>query len=259
VTQERHTVALPGAKLALVLHLPAGAAPCPCVVACHGLSASKDSDKYLLLGDELPRAGLALARFDFRGCGESSGREDETTIATRLEDIRAVLALLEGHARLDRRFGLLGSSLGGFVALHLAAERAGLPVVTWNAPASLEDLGDDARRSEGIGIPFLLELSSHTYATSPAGVTRHLAIHGEADDVVPVEHGAVLHARAAEPCDLVIIPGADHRLTDPDHRGEALARSLEWYLRYLGDLDGSPKPPTLGDAPAQPGRPSKLV
>ena len=233
MTPERHTVALPGGKLALVLHLPDGPGPFPCVVALHGLGAGKDTDKYVLLGEEVPRAGLALARFDFRGCGESSGREDETTIETRLEDARAVVALLEGHARLDRRFGLLGSSLGGFVALHFAAERAELSVVTWNAPASLEDLGDDATRSEGIGIPFLLELSSHRYATSPAGVPRHLAIHGEADAVIPVEHGAILFARAAEPCDLVIIPGGDHRLTDMGHCRIAVERSLEWLRRYL--------------------------
>ena len=89
---ERHTVALPGGELALVLHLPDSAGPTPCVLACHGLSASKDSDKYLLLGAALPRAGLALARFDFRGCGESTGREDETTVGTRIDDVRAVTA-----------------------------------------------------------------------------------------------------------------------------------------------------------------------
>ena len=105
--------------------------------------------------------------------------------------------------------------------------------MTWNSPASLDDLGDDAPRSDGIGVPFLLELSSHRYAASPAGVPRHLVIHGEADDVVPVEHGAILHARAAEPCDLILIAGADHRLTDPDHRREAITRSLEWLQRWL--------------------------
>ena len=232
--QERHTVALPGGKLALVLHLPDAARPSPCVVACHGLGASKDSDKYLLLGEEFTRAGLALARFDFRGCGESSGREDETTVATRVEDARAVLSYLGAHARLDQRFGLLGSSLGGFVALHVAAERGdALPVVTWNAPASLEDLGDDAGRDASIGTPFLLELASHCYDPSPAGVSHHLAIHGDADDVVPVEHGTILYARAAEPCDLVIIEGGDHRLTDPGHRQDAVRRSLEWLRRFL--------------------------
>src|SRR4029453_3904676 len=137
------------------------------------------------------------------------------------------------HPRLARRFGLLGWSLGGFVALHLASERAGLPVATWNAPANLEDLGDEAQHSDGIGGPFLLGLSPPRSAGPPVGVARHLTIHGEADEVVPVEHGTILHARAAEPCDLVIIPGADHPLTDPGHPRDAVARSLDWLSRYL--------------------------
>jgi alpha-beta hydrolase superfamily lysophospholipase len=231
---ERHAVPLPDAKLALVLHLPDAPAPGPCVVACHGLSASKDSDKYLLLGAEVPRAGLALARFDFRGCGESSGREEETTIASRIEDVRAVLRFLAGHPRLDGRVGLLGSSLGGFVALHVAAARdEAPPVVTWNAPANLDDL-DEGEERPGIGLPFLLERSTHRFDQAPEGVRGHLVIQAEADEVVPPEHGAVLHARAAEPCDLVVIPGADHRLTDADHRAEAVARSLAWFRRFLG-------------------------
>ncbi len=118
---ERHAVDVPGGRLSLVLHLPADPISAPCVVACHGLSASKDSDKYLLLGAELPAAGLALARFDFRGCGESTGREEDTTVATRIEDVESVMAVLAAHPRLSGAFGLLGSSLGGFVALHVAA------------------------------------------------------------------------------------------------------------------------------------------
>ena len=60
---------MPGGTVALVLHLPDWDDPHPWVVACHGLSASKDSDKYLLLASELTAAGLAFARFDFRGGG----------------------------------------------------------------------------------------------------------------------------------------------------------------------------------------------
>ncbi len=143
IAEERHRVAVGDGQLALVLHLPASPARVPCVVACHGLNASKNSEKYLLLGAELPAAGLALARFDFRGCGESSGREEDTTIASRIADVEAVIRALAGHPRLDGRFGLLGSSLGGFVALFVASRRPGTPVVTWNAPASLTDLAND--------------------------------------------------------------------------------------------------------------------
>jgi hypothetical protein len=237
VSEERHTVALPAGKLALVLHLPPGGARGPCIVACHGLGTSKDGDKYLALGAELPAEGLAVARFDFRGCGESSGNEEETTTATRLEDARAVIDTLRGHPRLDGRFGLLGSSMGGFVALHLAHERAdGTPVVTWNAPSSLTDLiQSETTDGRGFGLPLVLEIAEHRYAEAPSGVARHLVVHGDADDVVPVDHGAVLHARAAEPCDLLIVRGADHRFSEPAHRAEALAHTRAWFGRFLGE------------------------
>jgi pimeloyl-ACP methyl ester carboxylesterase len=206
------------------------------VVACHGLRASKDSDKYLLLATELPRAGLALARFDFRGCGESTGTEDETTVATRIADVEALMGFLAGHSRLSGRFGLLGSSLGGFVALHVAARRQDdTPVVTWNAPAHLLDLADRVD-TEGVGVPFLLELATHRHDAAP-GVARHLVIQGDADDVVPLEHGVVLHSRARPPCDLVVVPGGDHRLTDPTHRRAAVADSVRWFGRFFSPAD----------------------
>ena len=230
---ERHAVDVPGGRICLVLHLP-DAAKAHCVVACHGLGASKESEKYLLLGAECPAAGYALARFDFRGCGESPGREEDTTIATRIEDVEAVLKLLGAHPRLSGELGLLGSSLGGFVALHVAASGGGYPVVTWNAPSNLFDLAHDERHDgRGIGVPLLMELSTHRYDSSPAGVPGHLVIQGEADDVVPLEHGVVLHSRAAEPCELIVVPGADHRLTDPDHRRQAVEASLAWFRKLL--------------------------
>jgi dipeptidyl aminopeptidase/acylaminoacyl peptidase len=228
----RHVVPAGGGHVALVLHLPA-ATPAPCVVACHGLSASKDSDKYLLLGTALPAAGLALARFDFRGCGEASGREDETTIATRIEDAEAVLAFLARERALDGRVGLLGSSLGGFVALWVALGRA-LPVVTWNAPATLAGLAAaPPEERPGVGDALRREFEEGRFAEAPKGVARHLVIHGAADDVVPVAHGRRLRERAAEPADLLVLPGADHRLTDPGHRARAVEASRAWLARFL--------------------------
>jgi pimeloyl-ACP methyl ester carboxylesterase len=209
VTAERFRVPVAGGALALVLHLPARD-PAPCVVACHGFGTSKDGDKFLMLAETLPASGLALARFDFRGCGESSGSEEEATIASRIEDVEAVLSRLASHRRLDGRVGLLGSSLGGFVALHVAARRPGLPVVTWNAPASLTELAnDDLEESRRLGVPFALEYATGRYALA-------------------------LHERASEPCELLLIPGGDHRLTDPAHRADAVAASRDWLLRFLG-------------------------
>jgi len=233
---ERLRVAVPGGgHVAVVLHRPEGSDRVPCVLACHGLSASKDSDKYLLLGAELPRAGLGLARFDFRGCGESSGVESDTTIATRLEDATCVLERLAAHPGLDGRVGLLGSSLGGFVALHVAAARDSdaMPVVTWNAPAALHDLGDEVRQDRaGLGPSFFAELASKRYAEAP-GVPRHLIVQGDADTVVPVRHAAALARRARQPFECRIIAGGDHRLTALAHRLEAVRASVAWLRGFL--------------------------
>jgi pimeloyl-ACP methyl ester carboxylesterase len=206
------------------------------------MGASKDSDKYLLLGRELPGAGLALARFDFRGSGESGGSHREATIATRAADLDAVLDHLADRPGLDGRFGLLGSSLGGFVALWVAAGRAAagtpLPVVTWNAPASLRDLpGADPEQA---GPALVAEVQRGERALAPAGVPRVLVIQADRDEVVPPAHGRLLFERAREPRALHVIAGADHRLSETAHRLEALTLSRRWLLAHL--TAGHPAP-----------------
>jgi fermentation-respiration switch protein FrsA (DUF1100 family) len=235
VSELRFRVTVGAAEVVGVLHLPpAGAAGVPCVVACHGMGASKDSDKYLLLGRELPGSGLALARFDFRGSGESGGRHEDATIETRAADVEAVLDHLAKRPELDGRFGLLGSSLGGYVALWVASARAGgapLPVVTWNAPASLHDL--PGANPDQAGRALVAEVLRGDRAEAPRGVPRVLVVQADHDDVVPPAHGRRLFERAAEPRALHVIAGADHRLTDPVHRAEALDQSRRWLSRHL--------------------------
>jgi dipeptidyl aminopeptidase/acylaminoacyl peptidase len=236
---ERLELLVGGQRLAGVLHLPAGSRPVPCVVACHGMGASKDSDKYLLLGRELPKARLALARFDFRGSGESGGSWRESTVASRIADAEALLAHLATHPRLNGRRGLLGSSLGGYVALWAAARRrswasGAVPVVTWNAPAELSGLpAQPISEESGLGPAMVAEISTGRHAEAPAGVDHLLVIQGEADEVVPPRHARLLYDLAGERRELQLLPGADHRLSDMSHRMQALALSREWLARWL--------------------------
>jgi len=238
VTGPRFRVTVGSADVVGVLHLPE-TRPSPCVVACHGLGASKDSDKYLLLARELPAAGLALARFDFRGSGESGGLHRDATIATRIADLEAILDHLAKQPALDGRFGLLGSSLGGFVASWVAAGRAPsdppLPLVTWNAPASLRDLPN--ADPDQAGPALVAEVRRGEHAEVPAGIPRMLVIQADRDEVVPPIHGRRLFERAREPKALHPIIGADHRLTEPSHRLEALGESRRWLLAHLAHRD----------------------
>jgi len=231
---ERFSMRVDGVDVVGVLHLPLSG-PAPCVVACHGMGASKDSDKYLLLGRDFPEAGLALARFDFRGSGESGGLYRDATIASRIADLEAVLERLAGHPSLDGRFGLLGSSLGGFVALWVASRhRRTMPVVTWNAPANLASLavspGADVTSP---GAALVAEVRAGRHVDAPDGAGHVLVVQGQADDVVPPGQAQVLFERAGEPRELCLLPGADHRLSDPFHRLEAVKRSRDWFTHHL--------------------------
>ena len=75
------------------------------------------------------------------------------------------------------------------------------------------------------------------HAGAPTGVSHLLVIQGEADAVVPPAHGQALYARAREPRDLHWIPRADHRLTDPRHRMDAVERSRGWMTKHLGESE----------------------
>jgi dipeptidyl aminopeptidase/acylaminoacyl peptidase len=231
---ERFSLRVDGVDVVGVLHLPPSG-PAPCVVACHGMGASKDSDKYLLLGRDFPEAGLALARFDFRGSGESGGLYRNATIASRIADLEAVLEHLARDPALDGRFGLLGSSLGGFVALWVASRhRRVMPVVTWNAPANLASLAaSPCADVTSPGAALVAEVRAGRHLDAPAGASHVLVVQGLADDVVSPGHAEILFERAREPRELCLLSGADHRFSDPLHRLEAVKRSRDWFTRHL--------------------------
>jgi len=235
--QERLTIPAGSARLAAVLHLPeTSPGPWPCVVTLHGLMSSKDSDKYILVGEEFARRGIAVCRFDYRGCGESDGVVTETTVAQRVADSLAVVRTMRAHPSLSGRVALLGSSLGAYVALFVAAVDPRIKAVAaWATPADLQDLAADPEtvRDYELGDPFLEELSAGKYLRAPVGVRYCLFVHGDQDDLVPVSHAHRLYAAALNPRQIEVIPGGNHQLTDPAHRQRAVGLSLGWIERYV--------------------------
>src|SRR5258705_12024451 len=117
-----------------------------------------------------------------------------------------VLAHPSRRPGLDGRFGLLGSSLGGYVALWAASRvtaGASVPVVTWNAPAALRELAHADPGESGAAL--VAEVRRGAHADAPAGVARLLVIQAERDEVVPPAHGRVLFDRARDPKRLHVI------------------------------------------------------
>jgi dipeptidyl aminopeptidase/acylaminoacyl peptidase len=64
-------------------------------------------------------------------------------------------------------------------------------------------------------------------------VSNCLAIHGEEDELVPLDQALGIFYNLGVPKELHVIGGADHRLTDPAHRQRAIELSLDWFKEYL--------------------------
>jgi dipeptidyl aminopeptidase/acylaminoacyl peptidase len=224
-----------GHKISGILHLPEKENP-PCVIASHGLLSSKDSEKYIALGRRISRAGMAMLRFDFRGIGESEGGEEDNTISKKIDDLRSAIDFARSCRGLEDRIGLVGSSLGGFLSLKKASTDQEIKaVVIWATPLHVGDL-KSKERDEDTPLPpeaFFEDLQKHRLLPLLPKVSNCLVIHGEKDELVPVDQAMEIFLNLNVPKELHIIGGADHRLTDSLHRQRAVELTVEWFKRYL--------------------------
>jgi pimeloyl-ACP methyl ester carboxylesterase len=91
----------------------------PTLVFLPGYASDMEGTKALALDAFAERNGFGLLRFDYSGTGSSGGRFEDGTLELWLEESLAMLdQLTEGP------LVLVGSSMGGWLALHLALLRA---------------------------------------------------------------------------------------------------------------------------------------
>ena len=224
-----------GCKISGILHLPEKENP-PCVVASHGLLSGKDSEKYIALGERLSQEGVAMLRFDFRGIGESEGTEEDNTVSKKVADLGEAINFVRSHPALANRIGLLGSSLGGFLSLIKASvDKEIRAIVIWATPLHMDDL-KSKERDEDTPLPpeaFFKDLPKHRLFPLLPKVSNCLVIHGEKDELVPLNQAWEIFQNLCAPKEIHVIGGADHRLTDPQHRQRAMDLSVEWFNEYL--------------------------
>ena len=166
--------------------------------------------------------GHTVLAFDMENHGESPA--GATTMGPReLLDAHTAADFLKGRGY--KRLVLMGTSMGGAVAIDLAAEEPAVAgVITDGAFSRPEVVVASHLGRHGYPFPGLLadvtlaELGWRT-GTSEARAIDHVArlrgrpllmIHGEKDHVVPVEDAKRLFAAAREPKQLWLVPGADH-------------------------------------------------
>ncbi len=116
-----------GLTLAGTLTLPEGDGPFAAALLITG-SGPQDRDEeilghkpFLVIADDLTRAGMAVLRVDDRGVGGSQGVDAQASFDDLVEDALAGVAFLAAHPEIDSgRIGLIGHSQGGYVAPGVA-------------------------------------------------------------------------------------------------------------------------------------------
>ena len=113
----------------------------PWIILCHGLGTNRADLLDIAAG--LHAAGFSLLLFDFRGHGNSAGRM--TSFGwTEQQDLEGALALLSRQAEIPTTpYGVYGISMGGSVALLVAARDERIGAVAVDSPyTSLQETLD---------------------------------------------------------------------------------------------------------------------
>jgi alpha/beta superfamily hydrolase len=240
---------LRGQHLIGILHHPSTTHPTAAVVVCHGMESSKESEKLVALSRQLSERGILALRFDFGCSGESEGKFEDVTYSGEVEDLRAAYELVLKYR--PNKIGILGSSMGGTVALLFAArEKQVAAIVTIAAPVHPERFTErfltpeEARqwRTKGyivyheqrLNVSLLDDLEKIDVPGAARNVAcPALVIHGDRDDTVPVEEGRELYAALGGAKKLYILEGANHRLTEPAELQTAVAEAIDWLTQHL--------------------------
>ncbi len=236
-TFEQHKLSFPcdGLGIDAVLHRPPGDKP-PVVIGSHGLFSNGDSPKQIALAESLNTTGIAYLRLDHRGCGLSEGEFDAvTTLDGRVRDIIEAVHVLKHALGHPFRLGLFGSSLGGTTCLAAAAELNPDRLVTLAAPVDSRSLLARAQSNPTVTLPSVFATDAFQFDLTGRleNLGNLLVIHGEADEVVPVEHARKIYAASREPKRLLINPGGDHRVTDPRHQKTFIEACRNWFETLL--------------------------
>ena len=219
----------------------------PTLMFLPGYASDMEGTKALALDAFAAQRGMAMLRFDYSGTGSSAGTFDEGTLERWLEEAVAVLDGLSSGPVI-----LVGSSMGGWIALHLAllrSERVHALVGIAAAP-DFTEWGFTKEQKAALQRDGRIE-ETNPYGPEPSVFTRDFwqsgqqlrlldseividcpvrLLHGDLDQEVPLDVAfRLMRAVRSSDVQLNVIKGGGHRLSEP-HEIRAILATVESLL-----------------------------
>ena len=217
------------------------------VVLGHGVTGNKDRPFVVALGEGLAAAGISALRFSFSGNGTSEGNFTDSTISKEVEDLGAVLDHLKGYAVC-----YVGHSMGGAVGVLRASEDKRIQLLVSLAgmvhtKAFAQREFGDVTPDEGfmwdepdcpLSQAYMDDLTQINTVVdlSPQITIPWLLVHGDEDDVVPIEDSHDILAKTDGQAQLVTLEGANHVFSD-EYTPVMVEKVIAWIKTQLTNLN----------------------
>ena len=203
----------------------------PTLVFLPGYASDMEGTKALALDAFAEQRGLGMLRLDYSGTGSSGGKFEDGTLARWLEEALAAVDSLTAGPLI-----VIGSSMGGWIALHLALLRPER-VQALVGIAAAPDFTDWGFATTEVAVAQGLTRTFWESGQQLRLLDREIAIdcpvrlvHGDADEEVPLDVAfRTMRALRSSDVQLNVLKGGGHRLSQP-HEIAAILGTAEALL-----------------------------
>lgn len=199
------------------------------VVLGHGVTGNKDRPLIVAVAEGLAKKGWPCIRFSFSGNGGSQGKFEDSCISKEVDDLLSILKTIPQEIRI----AYIGHSMGAAVGVKTAATDMTIQALVSlagmvNTAGFLEREFGDVEPGNGFMWDEPSCPLSQRYADDMKEIgtvlpeIEHLIvplllIHGDEDDVVPIEDSRLAFKTAKSHKELLEISGAGHSFGDESY------------------------------------------
>ncbi|MFC5647810.1 alpha/beta hydrolase family protein [Paenibacillus solisilvae] len=225
----------------------------PLIIICHGFIGNRMGTDRLFVeaAERLTKNGYLVLRFDYGGCGESTGDYGSGGLDELIEQTRTVIDYGYSLDIVDsERIILIGHSLGGAVAVLTAARDSRVKSLVLWAPVAhpfmdirniigtkaieeIDRTGKTDHMHYELTKYFTDSLAQYQPLTELRGYSGDvLIVHGTADTIIPVDYcflyQKMFWLRKEGNCDKEVILQGDHTFSSKSYREELFDVTFRW-------------------------------